>query len=199
MKSMKNNNISHYNEIVLRINKLKENKPNIIIAVDGPSGSGKTTLTSFLKDYIDADVVHMDDFYLPSDMRTQERYNTPGGNVHYERFSEEVLKPLSDNKQYLYKAFDCSTMDYKKPLTVNPKPITIVEGSYSCHPFLSAFYDLKIYLDIDADTQFERIIIRNGIHKAQDFKNKWIPLENKYFKEFNIKDNCDIIIDSKEC
>ncbi|MCL1877401.1 MAG: hypothetical protein FWF80_00945, partial [Defluviitaleaceae bacterium] len=62
-----------------------------VIAIDGRSASGKTTLASELAAQTGASVIHMDDFFLPQDLRTEERLNTPGGNVHHERFASEVL------------------------------------------------------------------------------------------------------------
>ena len=80
-----------------------------IIAIEGGSASGKTTLSEILKQVYDCNVFHMDDFFLPADKRTQERLSQTGGNVDRERFFDEVLKPLSENREVLYKRFDCST------------------------------------------------------------------------------------------
>ena len=193
-----NNKISDFQDVFNIISKLKEEKEFLLIAIDGPSGSGKTTFANHLMSSFDADVVHMDDYFLPPFLRTLERYNTAGGNVHHERFLKEVLIPLSERSPYIYRPFDCKTMDYKDGVTVVPKNITVIEGSYSCHPQLSSFYDLKIYIEIDPFLQYERILFRNGKNKAQEFKDKWIPLENKYFNEFGIKGKSNIIIEAKE-
>lgn len=195
---MNKKKVTSIKDIIAEIRFLKSQKENLIIAVDGPCSGGKTTLASYLARIFDADVVHMDDFFLPADLRTEERYNTPGGNVHYERFLLEVLKPLSENKQYTYITFNCRAMSFSEPITRTPEAITIVEGSYSCHPFLSEYYDLKIFIDIDSAIQRERILLRNGAEKLRDYENKWIPFENTYFEEYDIKGDADIIIDSKE-
>ena len=65
-----------------------------IIAIDGRCAAGKTTLAARLAKELGGDVIHMDDFFLPLELRTEERFREPGGNVHYERFKTEVLKPL---------------------------------------------------------------------------------------------------------
>lgn len=64
------------------------------------------------------------------------------------------------------------------------------------HPLLIENYDLKIFLDIDADSQRERILKRNGKEMYSKFINEWIPLENKYFNELNIREKSDIILTS---
>ena len=62
-----------------------------VIAVDGRAAAGKTTFAEELAVTLGGAVVHMDDFFLPGELRTPERLAAPGGNVHAERFAEEVL------------------------------------------------------------------------------------------------------------
>lgn len=63
----------------------------LLVAIDGRSASGKTTLVNALAEQFHTSVVHMDDFFLPVELRTPERFAMPGGNVHFERFQEEFL------------------------------------------------------------------------------------------------------------
>ena len=170
------------------------NKDNIIVAIDGRCGGGKTTLASELSKDIDCNVIHMDDFFLRPEQRTAERLNTPGENVDHERFLNEVLIPLSENRAFTYRPFSCKNQSLGEEVEVESKPVTIVEGSYSCHPDLWGYYDLRIFVDIDPDEQMKRIINRNGQEGAQTFKDKWIPLEEKYFKAYSIKDKSDFIV-----
>lgn len=65
-----------------------------VIAMDGRAAAGKTTLAEELAVTLGGAVVHMDDFFLPGELRTPERLAAPGGNVHAERFVEEVLPYL---------------------------------------------------------------------------------------------------------
>ena len=62
-----------------------------VIALDGRAASGKSTLSEDVRKVMDVDIVHMDDFFLPKELRTPERFLEPGGNVHYERFISEVI------------------------------------------------------------------------------------------------------------
>ncbi|MEK3909347.1 P-loop NTPase fold protein [Oceanobacillus sp. FSL W7-1309] len=59
------------------------------IAIDGRCGSGKTSLAEMLKQEFDMNVFHMDDFFLPFEMKTKERLSESGGNVHYELFKRK--------------------------------------------------------------------------------------------------------------
>ena len=178
-------------EIIDKIKQIK--KDNIIVAIDGRCGGGKTTLATELSKETNCNVIHMDDFFLRPEQRTTERLSTPGENVDHERFLGEVLIPLRENKPFSYRPFSCKAQALGEAVEVEPKPVTIVEGSYSCHPKLWDYYDMRIFVDIDPDEQMKRIINRNGAESAQVFKNKWIHFEEKYFKEYNIKNICDIV------
>ncbi len=168
------------------------------IAIDGMCGSGKTYLASLLSRTYECNIFHMDEFFLPLDMRTKERLAEPGGNVHYERFKEEVLVPLYENKRVIYQPYNCGLWSYDQPVSVEAKRLNIIEGSYSLHPQLRELYDLTIFLEVEQDEQLDRILKRNGKDKLQDFIDKWIPLENLYFNKFKIKDICDVIVDTTQ-
>ena len=165
-----------------------------LLAIDGRCGSGKSTLGEKLAAEWDAALFHMDDFYLQPHQRTVERLSEPGGNVDRERFLSEVLLPLQAGSPVNYRRFDCGTFTFEPGRLIEPKAIAIVEGSYACHPLLRSYYDLKIFLDIDPETQLERIGKRNGPEALKRFQSIWIPLEETYFKECRIPDCCDYII-----
>ena len=165
-----------------------------IIAIDGRCAAGKTTLAARLAKELGGDVIHMDDFFLPPALRTQERRSEPGGNVHYERFLTEVIPKLASGQAFSYQRFDCSRMAPGDWLPVQNNGFVFVEGAYSCHPVLGEYMDRKVFLDIDHETQTERIRTRNGEDILQDFLQLWIPLEEAYFQAFSLEENTDYII-----
>lgn len=183
-------------ELIERIKILLKEKDHVLVGIDGRCASGKTTLGEELHRILGGNLIHMDDFFLRPEQRTVERYEEPGGNVDRERFEEEVLKPVKEGKDFSYRPFDCQTMRLKKPVKVNEKKLVIVEGSYCLHPSLESFYDLKVFLDVDKDTQWKRIEKRNP-DKLEAFHEKWIPYEEKYFKAFRIRENSDIVLNSE--
>lgn len=75
-----------------------------------------------------------------------------------------------------------------------PAAVTLIEGSYSCHPVLWDFYDWRVFLNISPEEQMQRIKCRNGDGAASVFSNKWIPMEEKYFMEYNIQKRCDLVL-----
>lgn len=192
-----------YLQLIRRIDSLcrdnfRENasRNSFTVAIDGNCASGKTSLSQLLCMYFDCNVISMDDFFLPPPLRTAARLAEPGGNVHYERFAEEVMIPLSEGAPISYRSFDCSTMDYGNRICPQPKPLTIVEGSYCMHPSLQKFYDYTVFLSCPYEQQLERIRIRNGEKMLKNFIEKWIPMENIYFSTFHIKEKCNVAIET---
>jgi len=170
----------------------KSNQKPTVIAIDGNAASGKTTLCKLLCEVLPAESVQMDHFFLPPSKRTAVRLKETGGNIDYERFCEEVLPFVREDFEYT--RYDCSKLDFSGKIKIQNGDFLIVEGSYSLHPKFRDYADIKIFCEIDSETQMERIIKRNGPELARRFRLEWLPMENKYFEEFNIKKKCDIIL-----
>lgn len=171
----------------------RQDKP-LIIAIDGRAASGKTTLSLELQYILDADVIHMDDFFVPPHLRSRERFSTPGENIHYERFAEEVLPYIQKNEVFSYRVFDCSIMDFRGMREIGNKPFRIVEGSYSCHPKFGSYADITVFSDVPAEEQIIRIRKRNGEAMLEMFQGRWIPMEEEYFSYYSVKDRADITV-----
>jgi uridine kinase len=158
------------------------------LALDGDCASGKTTLAQWLAPLYDCNVFHMDDFFLPFELRTAGRLAEPGGNVHYERFREQVLAGLLSGAPFTYGAFDCHT-GLTREVRVSPRPVALIEGSYALHPAFDAAYGrlaaVRARLTVDAEEQLRRIRRRNGEAMLRRFQNEWIPLEIRYFEAYH--------------
>ena len=165
-----------------------------VIAIDGRAASGKTTLAAFLAEELDAAVVHMDDFFLPPELRTEKRYALPGANVHGERFAEEVLPFIRKKGEFSYRRFDCHQLRYDTFIPVGDTAFRIVEGSYSEHPLFGRYADLTVFVTVSEEEQAARILRRNGEEMAAAFREKWIPLEEAYFSTFPVEENADLVL-----
>lgn len=169
----------------------KINKENIsVISIDGRCAAGKTTLANNISSKCDSNIIHMDDFFLKPNQRLDSIYKDNNINVEYKRFIDEILIPLGNKETFSYRSWDCKKEEYKDSILVNPNKLTIVEGSYSCHPLLGEYYDLSVFLDIDNDKQIDRLRARGS--DVEMFKNKWIPLEEEYFNKLNIASKCHL-------
>lgn len=181
----------------------------IVIAIDGRCASGKTTLAKALQteelpeevymgktcmEKQSVGVIHMDDFFLPRELRTRERLSEAGGNVDYERFVKEVLPHLKNPKEFKYRRFDCSRMELGEACVVPAGNIRIVEGAYSCHPKFGDYMTVRVFCDISPKKQTERIRKRNGEKMLERFMNEWIPMEEKYLEEYQVRERADIYL-----
>ena len=195
---MKETGLQHPKDLMplfTRIDKLMVQQEHVLVAIDGDCTAGKTTLAEQLAQIYDCNIVHMDHFFLRPGQRTKARLAAPGGNVDYERFEIEVLKPLKMKKAFSCRPFNCAVQDFDAPILIPTKKLTIIEGSYSHHPHLVQYYDLKVFLSIPEDVQLERILNRNGPLMYEKFKKMWIPMEKRYAKVFNIQENSDLMFD----
>lgn len=180
--------------VIERLSSLLSSRERVVIGIDGNAASGKTTSARLISEIYDGSVIHMDDFFLPPQLRTAQRYAEAGGNIHYERFVDEVVKNLKSAAPFTFRAFDCAALDYTEKKTIIPQKVTIVEGSYSLHPAFGDVYDIRVFLSVSEEEQKKRIVRRNGESQCRLFKDVWIPMENRYFERFAIKEKCDFCI-----
>lgn len=183
-----------YVKLIQLLYKIDQLKPQSILTIEGNSGAGKSSLATLLSEIYGFPIVHMDDFFLQSYQRSEERIKEIGGNVDYERFYKEVVLPLKQKQSFTYQVFDCQSMSITTSKEINFETSIIVEGSYSMHPYFKDYADLTIFLEVSNALQLERILNRNGAFMLERFKNEWIPKEDAYYKEFHIKEKADLIL-----
>ncbi|MDR2570924.1 MAG: hypothetical protein LBD23_11635 [Oscillospiraceae bacterium] len=200
-------------QLINKINELSTIKENVIVAVEGMAAAGKSSLASLLKERYSCNIFSMDDFFLRPEQRTPERLAEPGGNIDYERFTEEIITPLvkpfiapldtssQTKKTFTYRPYDCKIQELTASVTVNVNSLSIIEGVYCMHPKIldlsieKCIYDISVFMKIDEYTQRQRLQERSP-HLYERFINEWIPMENMYFKHFQIPEKCDILIES---
>lgn len=161
-----------------------------VIAIDGRSASGKTTFA----DSLNRQVIHTDDFYRPRNESGRLAISEFDGNFDISRFKREIVEGIKSNLPFCYGVFNCAEGLITERRRIELPNCIIVEGAYSLNPNLYDYADLKVFFDIDKETQKERIIKRNGVCGYERFKQIWIPAEERYFKHYGIKEKCDIII-----
>lgn len=146
-----------------------------IIALEGRCGSGKTTIAKNLKNVT---VIELDDHF--------DSENAPI-NLEY---LKDLLASLEVGKTIKEKCYDCQRKSYYyKEKTINN--VVVVEGVYGYLPALRKYYNYLGYIIVNKEIQLERIKNRRNY---QDFINKWIPREEKYFESFDFVVNADILI-----
>ena len=166
----------------------------VVAAFDGRCASGKTTAAELISRAFGAEVVHCDDFFLPPHLRTPERYAEPGGNIHYERFAEEVVARLHSCEPFEYGVYDCSWGKITRRAKVSGSPLVIVEGAYSTHPRFGRYYNIFAFFDISPEQQMARIVKREGEEGWKAFSERWIPLEEAYIAATDAMSRADIVV-----
>ena len=182
---------------LLPLEKLARENGPAVIAVDGRCGSGKTGFASLAAGVLAraANLVHMDDFYLPPDKRRPDWMEVPAGNMDLERFREEVLGPAREGRLEAYRPYDCQAGHLKEPVELNGGSLTIVEGTYSHHPSLADSCGFKIFLTCDRNEQTRRLRAREGEYYPT-FDRVWRTLEERYFIACGTEQAADLVVDT---
>ena len=168
-------------------------QPRLRVAIDGPCASGKSTLGAALAKIYRCPLVHMDDFFLRPEQRTQERLAQPGGNVDYERFDREVLSPLCRGEMARYRPWQCRAGSFGPEIGLEPAPLTVVEGSSALRPDLRDRYHLRIWVEAPWEVRLQRLAQRGGPGCLARFEQQWIPMEDRYFRACRVKECCQLI------
>ncbi|HZJ90640.1 MAG: hypothetical protein GXY99_05300 [Clostridiaceae bacterium] len=182
-----------YQELKSEISRLENSdRELIIIAIDGSSASGKTSLSADLAAEYDAQLFHIDDFFLTAEQRTPERLAAVGEFFDKERLLAEVLEPLKAGRPVLFRRFNCATQAFSQEETAEKKRIVIIEGVYSLHPDLRPYYDLKLFLYVDRAEQIRRLKERSP-EKLELYLNEWLPREEAYFEKYDLPEETRLL------
>lgn len=169
-------------------------KMPLALAIDGRCCSGKTFLAHVLEKVFPCLIIHADDYFLPPELATPERRIQPGDNIHHERLVAEVLEPFSQGRRLTLRRFDCSQQSFSQPVYVDPPSFLIVEGSYSMNAACRGYYNGSIFLSISSREQMRRLEGRETEKNLTVFRDRWIPLEEKYFSQEKIRHRCGLLV-----
>jgi uridine kinase len=143
--------------------------PPIVIGVAGGTGSGKTTVASSILDrvgaehitYIAHDAYYRDLSHLPDRLRAQVNFDHPD-SLETELLVEH-LKKLRAGEPVQIPIYDFTTHTRTdRTQRVEVAPVVIVEGILVfVEPELRELFDVKIYIDTDADVRFIRRLRRD--------------------------------------
>ena len=168
----------------------------LVLALDGRCGSGKTTLANALAaQFPGCTLLRTDDFYLPPARRSPDWAHTPCANMDLTRLRDEALRPAYAGQPVAYRAYSCREGAFLPPAQLPAQPLVILEGSYSHHPILAGFYDLKVFVTCSKEEQARRLQAREG-ERYENFVRRWIPLEEAYFAQCRIEALADLLWDT---
>ncbi len=144
-------------------------KPPLVLGVAGGTGSGKTTVARTILDRVGAEHIA----YVPHDAYYRDHAqlpHDPGGQVnwdHPDALDTELmiahLETLRAGRPIALPVYDF-TQHQRTPATVavSPQPIILVEGILLfAEARLRAVFDVKIFVDTDADIRLIRRLQRD--------------------------------------
>ena len=183
-----------YQQLKSEISRLENSdRELIIIAIDGSSAAGKSSLAAELAAEYDAQLFHIDDFFLTADQRTPERLAAVGEFFDKERLLAELLEPLKAGQPVLFRRFDCASQTFSPAEAAEKKRIVIVEGVYSLHPDLRPYYDQQLFLYIDRTEHIRRLRQRSP-EKLERYLNDWLPREEAYFEKYGFPKKIQVLV-----
>ncbi len=151
----------------------------IIIGVAGGSGSGKTTVAhNLIKTFKaeDAVLVEQDAYYkelngLSLEERAKVNFDHPN-SIEFDLLREHLLT-LKSGKTIERPIYDFSMHSRKEEkITINPSRIIIVEGILIfAVPEIRELFDVKIFVDTDADEMLLRRIERDINERGRTFES----------------------------
>ncbi|MGD2103575.1 MAG: uridine kinase [Anaerolineae bacterium] len=151
----------------------------IIIGVAGGTGSGKTTVASRILDrvgtehivYIAHDAYYRDLGHLPERLRAQVNFDHP--DALETELLVEHLKELRAGCPVEIPTYDFTSHTRKdETRRVDVAPVVIVEGILVfVEPDLRKLFDVKIYIDTDADVRFIRRLQRDLAERGRSVES----------------------------
>jgi uridine kinase len=142
---------------------------SIVIAVAGGTGSGKTTVANEILQrvgaehiaYIPHDAYYRDLSHLPPRERDQVNFDHPDSLES--GLLIEHLKELRAGRAVEIPEYDFTTHTRtQRTRRVEPAPVVLVEGILVfVEPELRQLFDVKLYVDTDADVRFIRRLQRD--------------------------------------
>jgi uridine kinase len=140
----------------------------LVIGIAGGSGSGKTTVAQTLLQRVGADRIaylQHDSYYkdlrgLPPAQRNQFNFDHPH-SLETELLTEHIAA-LRAGQAVEVPIYDFSTDSRTtKTFTIQPRDVILVEGILIfTEPALREMFDIKIFVDTDADLRFIRRLER---------------------------------------
>lgn len=181
---------------------------SIIIGIAGGSGSGKSTFTNRIKKAFtdEVTVIYHDNYYkcndgVPMDERRAINYDHP--EALDTQLLIEHLKSLKKGETAECPLYDYSVHNRKEEtVSVKPAKVIVVEGILVLeNPELRDLFDIKIYVEADADERIIRRIIRDVNQRGryiEDIANQYLetvkPMHYIYVEP--TRSMADIVINS---
>lgn len=153
-----------------KLEELMSQKDHVVIAIDGPGHEAGAALALELQQKYKCNVFHTSNYNRPADELTPEVLGTPGGKLDWQRLKTEVIEPLKEGKDVVFRVFSFVAMAYMPAMPAPAKKLNIIEGVYSLHPELRPLYDLAVFVPANggAFANEQEALYYNGVDMKPD-------------------------------
>jgi uridine kinase len=185
------------------------------VAVDGIDAAGKTFLADRLVVPLEARGrpvlrASIDGFHRPRAERYLHGCNSPEGyyadSFDYDSLKAVLLIPLGlggDHRCRL-KIFDyhTDTHIHEVPQSISTDAVLLMDGVFLLRPELNAYWDFRIFLQVDFDVVLQRAILRDQYffgspHAVEErYQQRYFPAQRFYLQTVQPCHLADVIIDN---
>ena len=169
-----------------------------LVGIDGPGGAGKSVLAaSIARKDARVSVVPIDDFYVPRGKRMlgRDAVLVPWKNVEVSRLRQEVLQPLTAGKEGSYRRYDWGSDALAERRGIPAGGLVLVEGVYALMRPLTDYYHFKVWMDCSRELRLERGLARDGQEALAQWRDEWMPAEDRYASTQRPMDRADLLLD----
>ena len=150
----------------------------IMIGIAGGTGSGKSTFMNRIKEYFgdDVTVIYHDNYYRRRDELTYEERT----KLNYDHPSALETELLIEHLKLLKEgnSVECPIYDFTQhnrsdqTYTIQPSKVFLIEGILIfSDERLRDLFDIKIYVEADADERILRRVVRDVKERGRDIDN----------------------------
>ena len=147
----------------------------LIVGIAGGTGSGKTTVIRKVMEklpreqviVIPQDAYYKDNGHIPLEERQKINFDHPD-SLEFTLLIEQLqrLKEGHTIEMPIYSYLTC--LRSKETITVNPARVVLVEGiMILCDSRLREMFDIKVFVDADADDRLGRVIQRDIVERGR--------------------------------
>jgi uridine kinase len=196
---------------------LERGSRRLRIAIDGRTAAGKTTIGHELAQRVavtgrDAFRASLDDFKRPwSEAHLYDRTSAAGYYTNafdYDAARRLLLDPAAptgSGKVALCSIDPLTQIDHSTTLVeMSPAAVLLVDGVFLLRPALDDVWDLRIWIDIDADLALHRGIERDADMEGgregalRLHRDRYLAAEDLYLDQCDPPSRADVVLDNRD-
>ncbi len=219
MQALRSRHVGQLADLIIAV----ERPHPVRVAVDGRSAAGKSTLGNELEMALERrgrSVIHasIDDFYCPwvhklsrGRLSAEAFYSRA---YDYPALGSLLLEPLGPNGSRRYRTrwhdgWNEGQIDEPERIA-SSDAILIVDGVFLLRPELNGFWDVRVFVDIEAEQSLERGVERDltleeptvgALRRRQRlrvYRERYLPAEETYLNEVDPIALVDIVVDNRD-